>query len=120
MDTNYRLHLATRIHFIMLREFGRGIDVELMLERDLYAIDVINVCRAVDNDELSRLGELFIEASHSPEFAWSPTTRFGNTVHPANLHVDIAFETATSTEASGWRQFVHSLLRRNSSAPSVT
>jgi hypothetical protein len=63
MDSNHRLHLATRIHFALLRELGSGIDVGLMLSRDLYALDVINVCRASDNEELEHLAEQFVRAS---------------------------------------------------------
>ena len=120
MDTNERLHLATRIHFILLRDLGSGIDVNLMLKRELYALDVINVCRAIDNDELSRLAELFIKASRPPEFALSRTTSFSDSISPGNLHVDSAFGKPASTTVTGWRQVVHSLLRRSNSAPSVT
>jgi hypothetical protein len=91
MDTNYRLHLATRIHFILLRELGRGIDVSLMLKRELYALDVINVCRASDNDELARLAEQFIKATRSPEFAWARTTGFGESLSPSELRADSDF-----------------------------
>jgi hypothetical protein len=115
MDNKDRLHLATRIHFILLRELGSGIDVDLMLKRELYALDVINVCRAIDNDELSRLTELFIEASRAPQFAWSRTTAFGDSISPGNLLVE-----APATPVAGWRQYVHSLLRRSNSEPSVT
>ena len=93
MDSNDRLHLATRIHFILLRELGSGIDVNLMLKRDLYALDVINVCRASDNEELIRLADLFVKACRSPEFAWSRTTGFGDSLLPAKSDRDSGFDT---------------------------
>ena len=65
MDSTHRLHLATRIHFALLRELGSGIDVGLMLSRDLYALDVINVCRASENEELEQLAEQFVRVSQA-------------------------------------------------------
>lgn len=59
----HRLQIATRIHFALLRELGSGIDVGLMLSRELYALDVLNVCRASENEELERLAEQFVHAS---------------------------------------------------------
>lgn len=64
MDSRtHRLQIATRIHFALLRELGSGIDVGLMLSRELYALDVLNVCRASENEELERLAEQFVHAS---------------------------------------------------------
>lgn len=63
MDCTSRLHLATRIHYALLRQLGSGIDVALMLQREMYALDVVNVCLASDDDELARLAEQFVRAS---------------------------------------------------------
>ncbi len=63
MDSTTRLHLATKIHFALIRLLGTGIDVGLMLQRELYALDVINVCRASDDDELAHLAEQFVRLS---------------------------------------------------------
>ncbi len=106
MDSTYRLHLATRIHFILLRELGSGIDVNLMLKRDLYALDVINVCRASDSDELSRLADQFIAASRSPELAWTHTTGFGESLLPGSLHRDSEFGVAPPGAAGIRSRFI--------------
>ncbi|GIX23035.1 MULTISPECIES: hypothetical protein [Caldimonas] len=58
-----RLQIATRIHFTLLRELGSGIDVGLMLSRERYALDVLHVCRASENEELERLAEEFAQIS---------------------------------------------------------
>ena len=52
MDANHRLHLATKLHFGLLRHLGEGIDIGAMLKREDYALDVINVCLACDDAEL--------------------------------------------------------------------
>ena len=54
-----RLQIATRLHFVLLRELGRGIDVGKMLKRDVYARDVLLVCDAHGDPELSRLAQAF-------------------------------------------------------------
>ncbi|MFN3298028.1 hypothetical protein [Caldimonas sp.] len=71
----HRLQIATRIHFALLRELGSGIDVGLMLSRELYALDVLNVCRASENEELERLAEQFVHASLPRPLAVPPSTR---------------------------------------------
>ncbi len=63
MDANHRLHLATKIHFGLLRHLGEGIDIGAMLKREDYALDVINVCLACDDAELRGLAESFRGAS---------------------------------------------------------
>jgi len=54
-----RLQIATRLHFVLLRELGQGIDVGKMLKRDVYARDVLLVCDAHGDPELSRLAQAF-------------------------------------------------------------
>ncbi|MFN3415075.1 MAG: hypothetical protein ACK4ZD_02015 [Caldimonas sp.] len=71
----HRLQIATRIHFALLRELGSGIDVGLMLSRELYALDVLNVCRASENEELERLAEQFVQASAPRPLVPPPPTR---------------------------------------------
>lgn len=58
-----RLQVATRIHFLMLRELGRGIDVAQMLNRCLYARDVLLVCDACPGTDLCKLSQQFREIS---------------------------------------------------------
>jgi len=57
--TPNRLQIATRIHFLMLRELGFGIEVGKMLKRPLYARDVLLVCDAHQGGELARLSQRF-------------------------------------------------------------
>jgi hypothetical protein len=57
--TPNRLQIATRIHFLMLRELGFGIDVGKMLKRPLYARDVLLVCDAQAGSELARLAQKY-------------------------------------------------------------
>lgn len=66
MDANHRLHLATKIHFGLLRHLGEGIDIGALLKREDYALDVINVCLACDDAELRGLAESFKGASTQP------------------------------------------------------
>ena len=54
-----RLHLATRIHFTLLRLLGEGIDVGRMLRERDYAEEALNVCRGLDNFALLDLAERF-------------------------------------------------------------
>ncbi|MES3012937.1 MAG: hypothetical protein V4750_04295 [Pseudomonadota bacterium] len=60
-----RLHLATRIHFALLRELGEGIDVGRMLKQRDYADEVLHVCRSVDDYALIELADRFDDASAS-------------------------------------------------------
>ncbi|HWP18989.1 MAG TPA: hypothetical protein VNO84_07660 [Burkholderiaceae bacterium] len=69
MDANHRLHLATKIHFGLLRHLGEGIDVGAMLKREDYALDVVNVCLACTDPELRQLAAQFVEASAPPGHA---------------------------------------------------
>jgi hypothetical protein len=97
MDSTHRLHLATRIHFALLRELGSGIDVGLMLSRDLYALDVINVCRASDNEELEHLAEQFVQASRVQPSDSAAATR------PVRPRPVTPFP-AQPTRSAWWRQ----------------
>jgi hypothetical protein len=55
-----RLQIATRMHYVLLRELGQGIDVGRMLKRDDYALDVLLVCDAHPPEhELARLARAF-------------------------------------------------------------
>lgn len=63
MDSKHRLQLATLIHEALLRRFGSGIDVALMLQRERYALDVVNICLASDDDELADLAKAYVRAA---------------------------------------------------------
>ncbi len=58
-----RLHLATRMHFGLLRLLGEGLDVARMLRDRDYADEAINICRSLDDFALLELAERFGEAN---------------------------------------------------------
>ncbi len=57
-----RLRTATRIHYLLARQLGEGIDIGAMLKRDDYAREVLFVCEASDDPELHRLAAQFRSA----------------------------------------------------------
>ena len=61
-----RLQIATRMHFVLMRELGQGIDVGRMLKHDGYARDVLLVCDAHRGHELERLSRAFRAATDEP------------------------------------------------------
>ncbi|MCM5678512.1 hypothetical protein M8A51_03085 [Schlegelella sp. S2-27] len=90
MDSSpYRFRVATRIHYGLLKHIGEGIDLPTMLEREDYALDVLQVCRASGNAELQHLAEAFVAASrqrpgrapHAPSLS-ADTSGFGLTEPP--------------------------------------
>jgi hypothetical protein len=66
MDLHLRQQLANRIHLELMRELGQGIDLKQMLNSALYARDVLLVCQAYPDTELTRLGEQFRQATARP------------------------------------------------------
>jgi hypothetical protein len=69
MDTSIRFRIATRIHHALMRELGEGIDVAMMLGREPYAREVLQVCNACGNRELVRLARHFRAATEQEERA---------------------------------------------------
>ncbi|MBL8320151.1 MAG: hypothetical protein JNJ42_17225 [Burkholderiaceae bacterium] len=61
-----RLQIATRLHFVLMRELGQGIDVGRMLKHEVYARDVLLVCDAFRGHELEQLSKAFRVASDEP------------------------------------------------------
>ena len=56
MDHSTRLfRIAHRIHLLLLRELGQGIDVRRMINERLYARDVLLVCDARPGTDLASL-----------------------------------------------------------------
>ena len=53
------LQIATKIHFFLMRELGKGIDVEKMLQQPRYARDVLLVCDACRGTELADLASTY-------------------------------------------------------------
>ena len=60
------LRIANRIHLLLLRELGQGIDVRRMLAEPLYARDVLLVCEAKPGSDLDSLAQHFRVASVEP------------------------------------------------------
>ena len=54
-----RLHVATRLHYALLRYLGEGIDIGAMLRKPDYAAEVLHVCRGSQDAELMRLADQF-------------------------------------------------------------
>ncbi|MFO1218104.1 MAG: hypothetical protein U1E89_07020 [Burkholderiaceae bacterium] len=61
-----RLQIATRMHFVLMRELGHGIDVARMLKHEGYALDVLLVCDAYRGHELEQLARAFRAANDEP------------------------------------------------------
>jgi hypothetical protein len=53
--TPTRLQIAARIHMLLLRELGQGIDIEQMVHSERYERDVLLVCAAYKDTELASL-----------------------------------------------------------------
>ena len=55
MDTSRLFRIANRIHLLLLKELGQGIDVQRLLNERLYARDVLLVCDAQPGTDLASL-----------------------------------------------------------------
>jgi hypothetical protein len=66
-----QLRIASRIHFILKRDLGEGINVSAMLEDATEAREVLFVCQASGNPELVSLARQFVQAGKlaAPEVA---------------------------------------------------
>ncbi len=66
-----QLRIATRIHFLLKRDLGEGIDVAAMLCDPDEAREVLFVCQASGNPELMSLARQFVQAGKlaAPEVA---------------------------------------------------
>jgi hypothetical protein len=53
------LRIANRIHLLLLRELGQGIDRQRMINERLYARDVLLVCDARPGTDLASLAQHF-------------------------------------------------------------
>ena len=88
--TPTRLQIATRMHELLLREIGHGIEVERLLTRDRYARDVLLVCDACNDTELPRLAADFRRLT--PGAAGGPpplpTAHPGHSAHPTDWSRD--------------------------------
>ncbi len=80
------LQIATKIHFYLMRELGRGIDVEQMLQHPRYARDVLLVCDACAGTELADLASQYrkVRALYQSLEASRPTAAPGRAPHPTD------------------------------------
>lgn len=59
VNTSTRLHVATRIHYALLRQLGQGIDLRAMLDDPAEAREVLWVCDALGDPDLAALAAQF-------------------------------------------------------------
>ena len=62
MHTRRCLTLADRIHALLVREIGQGVDRQRLLREPLYARDVLLVCDALRQSGLPALAQKFRQA----------------------------------------------------------
>ena len=65
-QTPSRLEIAARIHHLLLRDLGQGIDIDQMLRLERYARDVLLVCDAYKGEELAELAQQYRQAPPLP------------------------------------------------------
>ncbi len=66
MNRSHQLRIASRVHALLQRELGQGIDVVRMSDEPLYARDVLLVCDALHVAEAAQLAEAFRKATIEP------------------------------------------------------
>ena len=101
----HRFRIATRIHYGLLRQLGEGIDLPMMLEREDYALDVLQVCRASGDDELRQLAEEFAAAGRehpAPAPALGADTSGFGLTEPPRLPADAFPVPPERARVSGW------------------
>ena len=121
MDANTRLRIATRIHFLLLRHLGEGVDVATMLKNDKEAREVLWVCEGSGDNELMTLAGQYRRAGmrasaggHAPQDTdWANNTSGFGVSQPPEI-TETPGKRAT-TVSSGWLNSV-SWLRRSSSS----
>ncbi|MBI3369242.1 MAG: hypothetical protein HY021_12610 [Burkholderiales bacterium] len=89
------LRIANRIHLFLIRELGHGIDVEQMLNRPVYARDVLLVCEACQDVELTQLARQFrsVAPSSPGDVRLSP---MGSRVLPGHAQQPLGWSRDTS------------------------
>jgi hypothetical protein len=86
MDTSRLFRIANRIHLLLLKELGQGIDVRRMINERLYARDVLLVCDARPGTDLASLAQHFRDTRSAvadmaaPVAAAPVSSGFGNTL----------------------------------------
>ena len=81
MDPKARMHLATRMHYALLRYLGTGIEANRMIGDASYAREVLFVCEGSKDEVLQELGRQFAATMRPPGTA-RPASAVGPTRHP--------------------------------------
>lgn len=66
MHTRHCLKIAHRMHLLLQREIGRGLDLQRMLRDARYSRDVLLVCDAMHRTELPDLAAFYRRAAAGP------------------------------------------------------
>ncbi len=69
MHTRHCFKIADRIHALLVRELGQGLDRQRMVQEALYARDVLLVCDALHHSDAPFLAHHFRRAAASPDEA---------------------------------------------------
>lgn len=69
MHTRHCLKIADRIHLLLVRELGQGLDRQRMVREPLYARDVLLVCDAMRLTDAPFLAMHFRRCAASPDEA---------------------------------------------------
>jgi hypothetical protein len=88
VSTPVQLRIAARIHFILKRDLGEGINVAAMLSDANEAREVLFVCQASGNPELVSLARQFVNA--------------GKLARPEQAKADAPQDAAWSRTSSGF------------------
>ena len=75
MHTRHCLKIADRIHLLLVREIGQGLDRQRMVKEPLYARDVLLVCDALHGTDASFLAGHFRRAAAAPDEAAAAAAR---------------------------------------------
>jgi hypothetical protein len=67
MHTRHCLKIADRIHLLLVRELGQGLDRQRMVQEPLYARDVLLVCDALLQTDAPFLAQHFRRSAACPE-----------------------------------------------------
>ena len=67
MHTLHCLKIADRIHRVLVRQLGQGLDRQRMVRERLYARDVLLVCDALRDTDAPFLAQHFRRAAAAPE-----------------------------------------------------
>lgn len=94
MDPHDRQHLAERLHALLLREIGHGVDPRRMLSDALYARDVLLVCEAHPGTELASTADQYRRAAGLPAAPQRPQASATAAPYSAAARIGRALPTA--------------------------